>query len=52
VLGPIRGLAQEHGLSAYDASYLDLAIELGLPLATLDRDLREAAMRVGVLLVQ
>jgi predicted nucleic acid-binding protein len=38
-------------LSAYDALYLDTARHLALPLATLDRDLRVAAARVGVPLV-
>lgn len=35
-------------LSAYDASYLDLALRIGLPLATLDGQLRQAAGLVGV----
>ena len=51
-LGAIRGLAREVGLSAYDASYLDLALGLGLPLATADRRLSDAAARLGVPLVQ
>ena len=37
-----------HQLSCYDASYLDLAIFQGLPVATLDRNLRAAAKRSGV----
>jgi predicted nucleic acid-binding protein len=41
-------LAREHRLSAYDAAYLELAMRLGLPLATGDRSLRAAAKRVGV----
>jgi predicted nucleic acid-binding protein len=40
------GLA--HRLSAYDASYLELAIRRGLPLATLDQRLRDAAVAAGV----
>jgi predicted nucleic acid-binding protein len=44
-------LAREHRLSAYDAAYLELAMRLGLPLATGDRDLKAAAERVGVVLV-
>jgi len=32
----------------YDAAYLDLALRLGLPLATQDDALRTAASRVGV----
>jgi predicted nucleic acid-binding protein len=41
-------LAREHHLSAYDATYLDLAMRLGLPLATLDEELRQAAIHCGV----
>jgi predicted nucleic acid-binding protein len=44
----IFSTAREHNLSAYDAAYLELAIREGLPLATLDDDLREAAKAVGV----
>jgi predicted nucleic acid-binding protein len=40
--------ARQHNLSAYDASYLELAIREGLPLATLDNDLRKAAHAAGV----
>jgi predicted nucleic acid-binding protein len=47
----ILGTAREHNLSAYDAAYLELAIREGLPLATLDDDLRKAARAVGVKLV-
>ena len=35
----------EHQLSSYDAAYLDLAVFEGLPLATLDKNLRAAAKR-------
>lgn len=42
----------EHGLSAYDASYLLLAIEQDLPLATLDKRLAAVATQLGVLLKQ
>lgn len=42
------GLARTFGLTAYDASYLELAIRLGLPLATQDRQLVDAANRLGV----
>lgn len=41
-------LAREHRLTAYDAAYLELAMRLGLPLATGDRSLRAAAERAGV----
>ncbi len=38
-------LAQQYGLSAYDAAYLWLAAELKAPLATFDAKLAKAAMR-------
>jgi len=41
-------LGLTYRLSAYDASYLELAIRRGLPLATLDQRLRDAAMAAGV----
>jgi predicted nucleic acid-binding protein len=41
-------LAREHRLTAYDAAYLELAMRVGLPLATGDRSLRAAAERAGV----
>jgi predicted nucleic acid-binding protein len=40
--------AFEDNLSAYDASYLLLAENLNCPLATLDHDLRRAAVKHGV----
>jgi predicted nucleic acid-binding protein len=36
-------LARTHGLSAYDAAYLEVAVRYGVPLATLDGALRTAA---------
>jgi predicted nucleic acid-binding protein len=47
----IRVLAQAHRLTSYDASYLELALRLGLPLASLDDDLKKAALASGVRLV-
>jgi len=41
-------LARRYKLSAYAASYLELALRLGIPLATLDVDLQNAAKRAGV----
>jgi len=41
-------LARAHNLSSYDASYLELAIRLGLPLAAQDGKLKTAAKTVGV----
>jgi predicted nucleic acid-binding protein len=44
-------LADRHRLTVYDATYLELALRLSLPLATLDGDLRKAAQREGVTLL-
>jgi predicted nucleic acid-binding protein len=44
----ISDLARTHNLSAYDASYLDLAQRRSLPLATLDKRLMAAAKACGV----
>lgn len=48
----IAHLARAHQLSAYDASYLELAIRRGLPLACLDGKLKAAAQAAGVALYQ
>ncbi|MEE8397649.1 MAG: type II toxin-antitoxin system VapC family toxin [Desulfobacterales bacterium] len=44
----IFALARAHKLSSYDASYLDLAMKKGLPIATLDESLMTAARRSNV----
>lgn len=44
----ILELARRHGLSAYDASYLALALDQNLPLGTSDRQLVAAALRESV----
>jgi predicted nucleic acid-binding protein len=41
-------LADRHRLTVYDAAYLELAIRRKIPLATLDRQLRDAADDEGV----
>lgn len=41
-------LAELHALSIYDASYLELALRLTAPLATVDKALAAAAQRVGL----
>ena len=46
--GNILPLARAHGLSAYDTSYLELAMREGCTLATLDAKLRKAAKSSGV----
>ena len=48
MLNEVFLLAREYNLSTYDASYLDLAMRKGLPIATLDNALQEAAGRCGV----
>jgi predicted nucleic acid-binding protein len=44
----ILALGREHQLSTYDASYLDLAMRRGLPLATQDKALAAAAKKCRV----
>ena len=44
----ILALAREHQISSYDASYLDLAMRKGVPIATLDDGLIKAAERSQV----
>ena len=44
----ISGLAERHGLSTYDAAYLELAMRQGCSLITLDRALADAAMAEGI----
>lgn len=44
-------LARRYQLSSYDASYLELALREGLPLATLDGDLQNAMRLTGGVVV-
>lgn len=52
--GPASGqrqlfeLAMRHRLSSYDAAYLELAMRHGLPIATQDLELKDAALVAGV----
>lgn len=41
-------LSRAHGLTVYDAVYLELALRRGLPLATTDAELLKAAGAMGV----
>ena len=50
-LGRISELAAEHGLSVYDATYLELAVRRKLPLASRDEALRRAAQGCHVKLL-
>ncbi len=45
-------VASRHGLTAYDAAYLDVALRRGIPLATLDAALRKACATAGIALFQ
>jgi len=49
--GATARLAERHCLTLYDAAYLELALRRRLPLATLDGELRAAAMAEGVVLL-
>jgi predicted nucleic acid-binding protein len=44
----LQALAQRHKLTAYDVAYLDLAMRLSLPLASVDDDLRKSALTEGI----
>lgn len=48
VFSEVLEASRRYRLSAYDASYLDLAIREALPLATVDGPLRNAARAAGV----
>jgi predicted nucleic acid-binding protein len=49
--GPTSALAAGRDLTIYDACYLELALRLGLPLASLDKRLCQAARAAGVALI-
>jgi predicted nucleic acid-binding protein len=51
VFDTTQTLCRKHGLTAYDAAYLEIAMRDGYPLATVDADLRRAAVaeRIQVL---
>ena len=46
--GRTSALAEQYGLSVYDAAYLEVATRRNLPLGTRDRALRSAAERSGI----
>ena len=46
--GKTSELAEKHGLTIYDATYLELAVRRSLPLATRDESLKRAAKQCGV----
>lgn len=49
--GKTSELAEKYGLTVYDATYLELAVRLSLPLATRDDSLKQAAKLCGVKIV-
>ena len=49
-LRQIYQISRRYGLSAYDASYLELAIRLKLPLATRDATLKKASQTLDLFL--
>lgn len=51
VFHQVAPLAKTHKLTVYDAMYLELALRLDLPLATLDRQLMTAGESNGVVLL-
>jgi predicted nucleic acid-binding protein len=46
----VTQIAAQTGLTSYDAAYLELAIRLGAPLATRDRELQRCCIAAGVAL--
>ncbi len=49
--GQISELADKHGLTVYDAAYLELALRRKMPLASRDEALRSAGTRCGLKLL-
>jgi predicted nucleic acid-binding protein len=50
-LRDLLNLARSERLTVYDAAYLDLALRLGVPLASKDVKLRKATARLGLALL-
>jgi predicted nucleic acid-binding protein len=48
VFKDVQALCRQHSLASYDALYVELAMRSGSPLATLDKNQRDAALAVGV----
>lgn len=51
VFNVTQALCRKHGLTAYDAAYLELAMRGGHPLATVDDDMHKAAIAENVSLI-
>lgn len=48
IYSAVSPLSRLHGLTSYDASYLELAVRRGIPFATLESKLRAVAKTLGV----
>jgi len=48
VFNRTQTLCRKHGLTAYDAAYLEIAMRDGLSMATVDEDLKRAAIAEAV----
>ena len=48
VFGPVQTLCRDHGLSPYDALYVELALRVKCPLATLDQSQKKAANALNI----
>jgi len=48
IAGPVQIICRDHGLTPYDALYVELALRSSCPLATLDHPQRQAARDLGV----
>jgi predicted nucleic acid-binding protein len=51
VFNTVQALCRKHGLTAYDAAYLEIAIREKNALATVDQDLRRASVSESVELI-
>ena len=51
-LEQVLAVARQQNLTEYDAAYLELALRTGLPLATLDANMKQAAKLAAVELVK
>jgi predicted nucleic acid-binding protein len=48
LIDAIQSLSRKHGLTAYDATYLEIAVRLRLPLASFDKALLRASVTEAV----
>ena len=47
-IGPLAEFALTHALTTYDAAYVQLALQRSVPLATLDREMRNSAAKLNI----